>query len=155
MTRPLLHSMCEQQTTRVRGPGSSSANGRRTSSAPVRARDELPEALDAAVFRVAEQNLVAGVQVEGAHDGVQRRARVRCEREVLGGRADVGRELRAGCLEQLRKAPLECEKLDGLAFELALKPLVGLENGPRARPERPVVQEHHGRVEQEQILHSS
>jgi hypothetical protein len=119
------------------------------------ARDELPQELDAAVLRVAEQDLVAGVQVEGSHDGVQRRARVRREREVPGGRADVGRELRAGSLEQLREAALEREKVDGLAFELALKALVSLENGPWARPERPVIEEHHGRVEQEQILHSS
>ena len=34
LTRPLVHSTCEQKTTRVRGPGSSSANGTRTSRAP-------------------------------------------------------------------------------------------------------------------------
>jgi len=45
------------------------------------------------------------------------------------------------------------QELDRLALELALKALVGLEYGPRARAERPVVQEHHGRVEEEQILH--
>ena len=151
---PLVHSMCEQKTTRVRGPGRARRTGRRRASRRS-GGDEVPEELHAAVLRVAEQHLVARAEVERADDRVQRRARVRREGEVVRARPDVGREAAAGRVEQLRKAPLEGEKLDRLALQLALKALVGLEHGRRAGAERAVVQEHHAGIEEELLLHHS
>ena len=140
MTRPLVHSMCEQKTTRVRGPGSSSANGARTSVAPVLSRDVRPEDLHAAVLRVAEQHLVAGRSDERADRGVQRRARVRREDQIVGGAPTYAASSSRAPSSSSAKRRLERQELDRLPLELALEPLVRLEDRPWARAERAVVQ---------------
>ena len=96
-----------------------------------------------------------GPKLERPDDRVQRRGRIRREGEVVGARADVGRKARPRRVEELREAPFEGQELDGLALQLTLKPLVGLEDGRRAGAEGAVVQEHHAGIEEEVFLHDS
>ncbi len=117
------------------------------------AGDVLPEDLEAAVLRVAEQHLVAGAEAERAGDGVQPRGRVRDERQPLGIGPNVLREPCANGVQERGQPPFEGEELHGLPLELALRLLVGVEDGPRRRPERAVVEEDDRRVEEEELLH--
>ena len=61
----------------------------------------------------------------------------------------------ASVLEQLGEPALKCQELDRLPLELALEALVRLEHRPRARAVGAVVQIHHVRIEQEELLHVS
>ena len=67
-----------------------------------------------------------------------------------GAAPDVRRRgVARAVVEQRREPPLEREELDRLPLELALQALVGLEHGPRARPERAVVQVDDVGIEEE------
>ena len=85
-TRPLVHSTCEQKTTRVRGPGTSvveAADARashRCARATYSQRDLMPP-----YSRVADQHLVAGASSSERATAFTRRARVRREGEVRPG----------------------------------------------------------------------
>jgi hypothetical protein len=113
--------------------------------------NEFPQKLHAAVFGVAEQDFVAVVQIEGARDDVDRRARVRYEDEVARWSMQVCGESLPRMVEQLGNAPLAPEHLDRLAFDLPLPALVLVEYRRRARAERPVIQEHDVRIEEKKL----
>jgi hypothetical protein len=94
------------------------------------------------------------VELERPDRGVEPSAGVGREDEVAGRRADVLGEPQPRRLEQLGQPPLERQKLDRLPLELALEPLVGVEDRPRARAEGAVIQVHDLRVEEEQLPHA-
>jgi hypothetical protein len=91
--------------------------------------------------------------VQRACDEVHRRRRVLDEDEIRRRCADVrGQPLPRG-RDQRGVAALETEELDRLALELELQALVLVEDRPRARAERAVVEEHNVRIEQKQVTH--
>ena len=108
----------------------------------------LPCLVARAILVVRGEHLVAGFQLERARDDVDAQRGVRDEGDIVWVGADEWAQSRAGLGEQIRQ-PLE--KLDGLAFELELARLVGLEYGPRARAEGAVVEKDDVRLEQEQL----
>jgi hypothetical protein len=116
----------------------------------VRARvvaDPVPHQVARAVFQVGREDLVAWPQVERAGSEVDAGRGVLDEREISIRAADVTGEGRARLVEQAGQAARE--EVDGFELELPLPGLVALEDAPRARAERSVVEERHVGVEQE------
>src|SRR5260221_606298 len=83
---------------------------------------------------------------------VEERRSLRCAEPLV---AVAGVDVGAEPVDQRREAPLEREELDRLALQFALEALVRLEDGPRARAERPVVEIDDRGIEEEKFLHSA
>ncbi len=107
--------------------------------------DVLPREVERAVLEVRRQHFVAAGEAARPGCDVHARSRVGDEDEVVGIRADVRSERRAGVSKETLDAPAEEEH--GLTLELELPLLVALEHGARARAVGPVIQKRHTRVE--------
>ena len=97
------------------------------------------------VLVVVGQQLVAGLEAERAEDRVDGAGRIRDEREVVRVGPDEGPEVAPSRGQQAGQ--VAGEELDGLRLHPVATPALGLEDGPRARPERAVVQERDRGVE--------
>src|SRR5262249_59697578 len=93
--------------------------------------------------------------IERVRHDVDRGGRVGDEQDMGRAPADVLGESCAGRGDELRVTTPEAEEFDRLALELALKPLVLLEDGSRARAERPVVEEDDSRIEEKEVPQTS
>ena len=113
---------------------------------------EAPAAIERAVFLVACQNLVAGLQMQAAGDDVHAGRGVGDVDEVVGAAVDVGRQRGTRFAHQAVEAALVAEELHRLALQLALPPLVFLEHNLGRGAERAVVQEGDVGIEQEQVF---
>ena len=116
--------------------------------------DVRPEPHHPAVLVFAHQDLVTRPELERPRDRIERRARVRHEREVGRIGAQICGQAQTGRLEPFPETSLASEELDRLALELALPLLIAVEDRSRAGAERAVVQKHDVRVEEEEILHT-
>ena len=109
--------------------------------------DPVPREVARAVFQVGCEDLVARPQLERARGEVDAGRRVLDKGDVLRRAADVTGEGCAGLVERAGQAARQ--EVDGLELELPLPRLVAIEDGPRARAERSVVEERDLGVEQE------
>jgi hypothetical protein len=98
---------------------------------------------------VGAEDLVPRLERQPPHHHVQAGRRVRHEHKIIGRRADVGGQdtPRLG----YAVVGLAAEEAHRLRLDGALEVLVLLEDRPRHRPERPVVEEVQVRFEQEEV----
>src|SRR5439155_28274 len=91
------------------------------------------------VFVVVRQELIAGIEMERADDGIDRTGRIGDEREIVR----VGPDERSELATRLAKEAVEIprEELDRLPFHPVPVVPLRLENGARAGSERAVIQE--------------
>ena len=108
---------------------------------------ELPRPRHGTVLVAGRQHLVAGLEPQGADDGVQTGGGVRDEDEVVGARAEEDGQRGARPGRQLLETA--GEELDRIALELPLQVLIAGEDGRRTGSEAAVVEERDPRVEQE------
>jgi hypothetical protein len=111
--------------------------------------DESEQELRRPILVRRGQDLVAWVEAERPEDGVERGGGVEDEREVPGFGADVLAEHGADGRKLVAEPAFE--QVDGLALELELPPLIGLEDGARTGAECTVIQVGDLRIEQEEI----
>ena len=91
------------------------------------------------VLVVVGQELVAGLEVERADDGVHRAGRVGDEGEVVRVGADERAEVARAVAQEARQ--VAGEELDRLRLHPVAPAVLRLQHRARARPERAVVQE--------------
>jgi hypothetical protein len=111
---------------------------------------EAPEPVDAAVLVVGGEHLVARPDPQAARDDVHRGRPVADVDQVVALGVEVAGEHGARAREPFGRVARE--EVDRLALELHLPALVRLEDRPRRRAVRAVVEVRHARVEQEPIL---
>ena len=112
-------------------------------------RGELEHLPAGAVGVVRRQELVARLEPERPHDGVDARRGVGDEGQVVRVGADEDAKLVPGRVEAGGKA--SPEEVDRLALQLPAERRLDLEDGDRAGPERAMVQVGHGRVERPEV----
>src|SRR5262249_12271841 len=120
-----------------------------------RGADAMPEDVVRSVFVRRRDDLVTRGELGRGGQEVDRGGRVGEEQASGRAPADVLGESCAGRGDELRVTTPEAEEFDRLALELALKPLVLLEDGSRARAERPVVEEDDSRIEEKEVPQTS
>ena len=147
-SRPVSDVMCETKTAFVRSVTCSNSSSYGTCTnrqSRCHARTHAPYS------RSVDSTSSSRRRLERPRRHVHARRRVLDERQVVGPGADVAGQLAAGLGEEAVQPA--GDELHRLAFELQLPGLVPLEDGPRRRPERAVVEERDRGVEEEELFH--